>query len=145
MSQKLAYPPQPAYQPPTQYGIRKSYALPQTSTTSQYYNPRIRTTTSNTLEPTTSFFEPRAEPRIEPWVTAARQGTLIEPGDPLPRPKRRYRPGQLALREIRHYQSSTELVLLKLPFARLVREICNGLDTPGTDRKSTRLNSSHWE
>jgi histone H3-like centromeric protein A len=47
----------------------------------------------------------------------------IEPGDPLPARKRRYKPGTVALREIRKYQRSTELVLLKLPFSRLVREI----------------------
>ena len=42
-------------------------------------------------------------------------------GDPVPqRKQRRYRPGTLALREIRKYQSSTELLLLKLPFARVV-------------------------
>ena len=43
-------------------------------------------------------------------------------GDPVPgRKKRRYRPGTLALKEIRRYQSSTDLLLLKLPFSRLVR------------------------
>ena len=35
----------------------------------------------------------------------------------------RYRPGTVALREIRRYQKSTELLLRKLPFQRLVREI----------------------
>ena len=35
----------------------------------------------------------------------------------------RYRPGTVALREIRRYQKSTELLLWKLPFQRLVREI----------------------
>ncbi|GLE00423.1 hypothetical protein PINS_up009180 [Pythium insidiosum] len=38
-------------------------------------------------------------------------------------PKRRFRPGAVALREIRFYQRSTDLLLRKLPFARLVREI----------------------
>ncbi|ERS97194.1 histone H3-like centromeric protein A [Sporothrix schenckii 1099-18] len=48
----------------------------------------------------------------------------VQPGDPVPqRKQRRYRPGTLALREIRKYQSSTDLLLLKLPFARVVREI----------------------
>ncbi|KAF0739426.1 hypothetical protein Ae201684P_009935 [Aphanomyces euteiches] len=37
--------------------------------------------------------------------------------------KRRYRNGQKAFLEIRRYQKSTELLLRKLPFARLVREI----------------------
>lgn len=36
----------------------------------------------------------------------------------------RFRPGTRALREIRKYQKSTELLLRKLPFQRLVREIC---------------------
>jgi histone H3 len=36
---------------------------------------------------------------------------------------RRYRPGTVALREIRKYQKSTELLIRKLPFQRMVREI----------------------
>jgi histone H3 len=39
----------------------------------------------------------------------------------------RYRPGTVALREIRRYQRSTDLLLRKLPFQRLVREIAQGL------------------
>jgi histone H3/H4 len=35
----------------------------------------------------------------------------------------RYRSGTVALREIRRYQRSTELLMRKLPFQRLVREI----------------------
>ena len=35
----------------------------------------------------------------------------------------RYRPGTVALKEIRRYQKSTELLIRKLPFQRLVREI----------------------
>jgi histone H3 len=35
----------------------------------------------------------------------------------------RYRPGTVALREIRRFQKSTELLIRKLPFQRLVREI----------------------
>ena len=35
----------------------------------------------------------------------------------------RYRPGTVALREIRKYQKSTDLLIRKLPFQRLVREI----------------------
>ncbi|ESZ99317.1 histone H3 [Sclerotinia borealis F-4128] len=51
-------------------------------------------------------------------------GRAVQPGDPVPRgKKRRYKPGTLALREIRKFQKSTDLLLLKLPFSRLVREI----------------------
>lgn len=35
----------------------------------------------------------------------------------------RFRPGTVALRQIRRYQKSTELLLRKLPFQRLVREV----------------------
>jgi histone H3 len=35
----------------------------------------------------------------------------------------RFRPGTVALREIRKYQKSTELLIRKLPFQRLVREL----------------------
>lgn len=35
----------------------------------------------------------------------------------------RYRPGTVALREIRRYQKSSNLLIRKLPFQRLVREI----------------------
>jgi len=37
----------------------------------------------------------------------------------------RYRPGTVALREIRKYQKSTDLLIRKLPFQRLVREIAH--------------------
>ncbi len=47
----------------------------------------------------------------------------VQPGDPVPQTKRRSRPGVVALREIRRYQKSTDLLLLKMPFSRLVREI----------------------
>ncbi len=35
----------------------------------------------------------------------------------------RFKPGTVALREIRKYQKSTDLLIRKLPFQRLVREI----------------------
>lgn len=39
----------------------------------------------------------------------------------------RWRPGTVALREIRRYQKSTDLLIPKLPFQRLVREIAQEL------------------
>ena len=36
---------------------------------------------------------------------------------------RRYRPGTIALREIRKFQKSTDLLIRKLPFQRVVKEI----------------------
>ena len=40
--------------------------------------------------------------------------------------KRHYRPGTLALTEIRRYQKSTDLLIRKAPFIRLVKEILHG-------------------
>ena len=37
----------------------------------------------------------------------------------------RFRPGTVALREIRKFQKSTELLIRKLPFQRLVRDIAS--------------------
>ena len=53
------------------------------------------------------------------------------------RQKIRYRPVTVALRQIRQYQKSTELLIRKLPFYRLVREILHDYGmgyrvTPGT-------------
>lgn len=39
----------------------------------------------------------------------------------------RYRPGEKALREIRQYQRSTEFIIKRMPFQRLVREILHDL------------------
>ncbi|KAK9764741.1 histone H3.1 [Basidiobolus ranarum] len=41
----------------------------------------------------------------------------------------RYKPGTVALREIRRYQKTTELLISKLPFQRLVREIASRFKT----------------
>ena len=57
---------------------------------------------------------------------ARRQGGGGGPA-PVNPPKRQYRPGTVALREIRRYQKSTELLIRKAPFARLVREILQEL------------------
>ena len=46
--------------------------------------------------------------------------------------KRKFRPGTVALKQIRQYQKSTELLIRKLPFQRVVREIANDRDiVPG--------------
>merc|ERR1712196_279862 len=41
----------------------------------------------------------------------------------------RFKPGTVSLREIRRFQKSTELLILKLPFQRLVREIASDFKT----------------
>lgn len=46
---------------------------------------------------------------------------------PPPRKKKRFRPGTVALREIRYHQRSGELLIRKAGFNRLVREVANEL------------------
>ena len=53
----------------------------------------------------------------EAWM----QGRLVKP--------HRYRAGTVALKDIRHYQGSTALLIRKLPFQRLVREIAQDYKT----------------
>ena len=43
--------------------------------------------------------------------------------------KHRFRPGTVALREIKRYQKSTALMLPRAPFQRLVRNICANIDS----------------
>ena len=43
------------------------------------------------------------------------------------RKPRKYRPGTVALREIRRYQKSSELLIRKIPFQRLVREVVTSI------------------
>ena len=45
------------------------------------------------------------------------------------RKPRRYRPGSVAVREIRRFQKSTDLLIRKLPFQRLVKEIAQHIKT----------------
>ena len=59
-------------------------------------------------------------PRKQLATKAARKSAPATGGVKKPH---RYRPGTVALREIRKYQKSTELLIRKLPFQRLVRAI----------------------
>ena len=59
-------------------------------------------------------------PRKNLATMAARKSCPATGGIKKPR---RFRPGTVALREIRRYQKSTELLIRKLPFQRLVKEI----------------------
>ena len=62
----------------------------------------------------------------QPRVSASKSGNGSGQGPPKPH---RFRPGTVALREIRRYQKSTELLIRKLPFQRLVREIAQDFKT----------------
>ena len=57
-------------------------------------------------------------------------GGKTKPVKQIQRPKsHRYRPGTVALREIRKYQKSTDLLIQKLSFRRLVRELAANIDS----------------
>ena len=84
--------------------------------------PRPRNCCSR-ARPTSPF--PRA-PRKQLATKAARKSAPAAGGVKKPH---RYRPGTVALREIRRYQKSTELLIRKLPFQRLVREIAQEFKT----------------
>ena len=71
-------------------------------------------------------------PRKQLATKAARKSAPATGGVKKPH---RYRPGTVALREIRRYQKSTELLIRKLPFQRLVREIAQ--DVAPTIRRFT--------
>ena len=60
---------------------------------------------------------------------ASPQPPYLAPPRPAATQPHRYRPGTVALREIRKYQKSTELLIRKLPFQRLVREIAQDFKT----------------
>ena len=57
-----------------------------------------------------------ADGEIDECGTDERYGDEVE----LDKKKRRYRPGTLALKEIRRFQKTTDLLIRKMPFARLV-------------------------
>ena len=55
--------------------------------------------------------------------------TLPPLGDAKAKKPHRFRPGTVALREIRRYQKSTELLIRRQPFMRVVREIAQDFKT----------------
>eukprot|EP00827_Trimyema_finlayi_P001325 TRINITY_DN149_c0_g2_i1.p3 TRINITY_DN149_c0_g2~~TRINITY_DN149_c0_g2_i1.p3 ORF type:complete len:175 (-),score=75.45 TRINITY_DN149_c0_g2_i1:158-682(-) len=59
-------------------------------------------------------------PRKQLAAKAARKSAPIQGGVKKPH---KFKPGTVALREIRRYQKTTDLLIRKLPFQRLVREI----------------------
>ena len=68
--------------------------------------------------------EKREEERKKAAARMAKKGGQKAPKDGVKK-RYRYRPGTVALKQIRQYQKSTELLIRKLPFQRLVREIAS--------------------
>jgi histone H3 len=63
-----------------------------------------------------------AAPRSQLATSEARKH-VVDTNTRVTKKPRRYRPGTVALREIRRYQKSGDLLIRKLPFRRLVREL----------------------
>lgn len=66
--------------------------------------------------------QPRPQKNVrrgKTYKTASRSSAVKAP--------HRFRPGTVALREIRRYQKSTEMLIAKMPFQRLVREIAEDI------------------
>jgi histone H3/H4 len=74
-----------------------------------------------------------------PGVAAGAAGAAGKPRKPF-----RYRPGTRALKEIRKFQKSTDLLVRKLPFARLVRTQCTQTARAGRpNQHTTALQRTH--
>uniref|UniRef100_A0A9J7ZTX7 Histone H3 n=1 Tax=Cyprinus carpio carpio TaxID=630221 RepID=A0A9J7ZTX7_CYPCA len=80
-------------------------------------------------------------PRKQLATKAARKSAPATGGVKKPH---RYRPGTVALREIRRYQKSTELLIRKLPFQRLVREIAQDFKTDLRFQSSAVMALGGW-
>jgi len=94
----------------------------QLSTQTQTTTPNKMARTKQTARKSTGGKAPRKQLATK----AARKSAPATGGVKKPH---RYRPGTVALREIRRYQKSTELLIRKLPFQRLVREIAQDFKT----------------
>jgi histone H3 len=81
---------------------------PQNSTTEE-----MARTKQNAVRKSTGGKAPRRELATKPAPTSATTTKKLY----------RHKPGFIALKEIRKYQGSTDLLIRKLPFQRLVREI----------------------
>ena len=75
-------------------------------------------------KPPQSTVQPKKKKGVTKVKCSGKKLPATQQGQPKPR---RYRPGTVAVREIRRYQKSTELLLRKLPFQRLVRELAQDL------------------
>lgn len=94
----------------------------QSKKTKREYPPKAMARTKQTARKSTGGKAPRKQLATK----AARKSAPSTGGVKKPH---RYKPGTVALREIRRYQKSTELLIRKLPFQRLVREIAQDFKT----------------
>ncbi len=78
-------------------------------------------------------------PRFQLATKAARRSAPASGGVKKPH---RYRPSTVALRKICRYQKSTDLLIRKVPFQHLAREVLQDLNKPGS---YPRFNATHFQ
>ncbi|XP_017201065.1 histone H3-like, partial [Oryctolagus cuniculus] len=86
----------------------------------------FQSTLEGPLEADAAQVDGRQGPRKQLATKAARKSAAATGGVKKPH---RYRPGTVVLHEIRRYQKSTELLIRKLPFQWLAREIAQDFKT----------------
>lgn len=74
--------------------------------------------------------------RAKRTVTSKKSKKAAKPASAVKTGRRRWHPGTVALREVRHYQKSTDLLIQRAPFQRLVREVS------GAQKEGLRFQSS---
>ncbi|TDZ22988.1 histone H3 [Colletotrichum orbiculare MAFF 240422] len=120
-----SFPPSPTHNPPPAIKQQSSTKhLPTQPTTPAHrkksFQPLLHVITMARTKQTARKSTGGKAPRKQLASKAARKSAPSTGGVKKPH---RYKPGTVALREIRRYQKSTELLIRKLPFQRLVREI----------------------
>ena len=117
--------PNPGMLPP---GPRKTIGQPKPSTSAQQRLKPKKPSAQSVKEAQAELKRILAEKREEKCKKAtakmAKKGGQKAPKGGVKK-RYRYRPGTVALKQIRQYQKSTELLIRKLPFQRLVREIAS--------------------
>ena len=117
--------PNPGMLPP---GPRKTIGQPKPSTSAQERlkpkKPSARSVREAQEELKRILADKREEKRKKAAAKMAKKGGQKAPKGGVKK-RYRYRPGTVALKQIRQYQKSTELLIRKLPFQRLVREIAS--------------------
>ena len=73
-------------------------------------------------------YDPLKQKKIAEANNARKFSRKIYPRDKKAVRMRRFRPGTVALRDIRKFQKSTDQLIQKLPFRRLVRELALDID-----------------
>ena len=107
-------------------GPRKTVGQPKPSTSAQQRlkpkKPSAQSVKEAQAELKRILAEKREEKRKKAVARMAKKGGQKAPKGGVKK-RYRYRPGTVALKQIRQYQKTTELLIRKLPFQRLVREI----------------------